>query len=79
MFGTTPVYRFNTATWEVEPVVTTGANPGWIHDHTVRLAAEGKVFVSGGKVAVEVDGIEEHVELTGEYMLDLAMGVWTQT
>ena len=78
LLGTTPVYRFNTDTWEVEAVETTGANPGWIYRHKSRFVEDGKVVVSGGKVAAEVNGSENHSELEGDYMLDLKTGLWTR-
>ena len=78
LLGTTPVYRFNVENWKVESVATTGNNPGWIYEHKTRFYDDSKLLISGGKVAVEVGGSEDHLELKGEYILDLDTGNWSQ-
>lgn len=78
-FGTTPVYRFDVRTWKVESVETRGTNPGWISNHKARLDPTGKVLISGGTLAVEVDGQEDHVDNPGQYLLDLGSRIWTRT
>jgi hypothetical protein len=78
LFGTTPVYRFEVNTWKVEVVETTGNSPGWIYKHKARLTEADKLVISGGKVAVEVEGKEDHVDNEGEYTLDLKSRIWTR-
>jgi ankyrin repeat protein len=52
-FGQTPVYRLSWRSWRIEPVATSGQQPGWISRHTaVYDAATGRIVVSGGKRSV---------------------------
>ncbi|MES2790356.1 MAG: ankyrin repeat domain-containing protein [Planctomycetota bacterium] len=77
-FAVTPVYRLNCHTWKIEPVQTSGANPGWIYEHKTSFDGATSLVVSGGKICKEVDGEEQHVENEDRYSLDLADMKWTR-
>lgn len=77
-FGTTPIYRLNCATWEIEPIKSSGDNPGWIYEHKARFVEPGVLVVSGGKICQEIDGEEQHVENKDKYRLDLSSMTWTR-
>jgi ankyrin repeat protein len=48
--GTTPVYRLNWETWQIERVTTRGMPPGWISRHSaVYDIIANRIVVSGGK------------------------------
>ncbi len=38
--GTTPVLRLDTTTFAIEPVATTGRNPGWMYQHDTAYVPE---------------------------------------
>lgn len=76
--GTTPVYRLQLETWEIEPLATSGANPGWIHDHRARYdSATHGLTVTGGKLH-HTNGAGHADLLTNEdaFELDLATLQW---
>ncbi|APZ93347.1 ankyrin repeat domain-containing protein [Fuerstiella marisgermanici] len=77
-FGTTLVYRLNCETWAIESIPTTGASPGWIHDHKAMLQEPHVLSISGGKVCIETNGHEELVENSEIYLLNLTCGEWTR-
>ncbi len=77
-FGFTPVYRLNCHTWKIEPVQTSGANPGWIYEQKTSFDGATSLVVSGGKICKEVDGEEQHVENEDRYSLDLTDTKWTR-
>jgi hypothetical protein len=77
-FGFTPVYRLNCHTWEIEPVQTCGANPGWIYEQKTSFDGATSLVVSGGKICKEVDGEEQHVENEDRFSLDLTDMKWTR-
>ncbi len=49
-FGETQVLRLDTATLRIEPVATTGEQPGWISRHTAQLLGDASIVVGGGTV-----------------------------
>ena len=70
----TQVLRLNVETWQISNVQTTGALPGWIHDHTaVHSDNENAIIVSGGKLLGE--RILENVD---DYKLCLKTLSWTK-
>lgn len=76
-FGRTPVYRLNTATFEIQEVETSGDHPGWIHRHKARLDGASRVVVSGGHIERGLKTpFQENID---EWVLDLATWVWTRT
>ena len=78
-FGTTPVFRLNCATWRMEPVQTSGENPGWIYEHKCQFENDGVFVVSGGKICNMRDGEEHHDENTDTFCLDLVSMKWTRS
>jgi ankyrin repeat protein len=74
-FGTTPVYRLNCTTWQIEAVESSGEAPGWIHDHKCILKGQ-ELVVTGGKIAVEIEGEEQHIENNKEFRLNLSSMTW---
>jgi ankyrin repeat protein len=76
-FGTTQVYVLDTETFRIAPFATTGTPPGWIYGHRARLISPNEIRVESGKVAfLKDDGEEEHGDLAGVWVLDLARGEW---
>jgi hypothetical protein len=76
-FGTTPCYRLNCKTWQMEEVQTTGEKPGWIYKHKCHFRKEALV-VSGGKICRLNDGKEEHDGNAAVFTLALATMSWTR-
>lgn len=74
--GTTPVYRLDVESMQIEKIATTGDAPGWLSRHKARLTADGRIVVSGGMRVVEADGKESYVSNADTYALCLATGVW---
>ena len=67
-FGSTPVFRFDTATWKVARVATTGGMPGWIFGHFAEYdAAAGGIRVWGGEIQ---SSRSEPVANRGSFLLD---------
>jgi len=75
-FGITPVYRLSCTDWSIEAVKTVGDNPGWIYEHSARLAEPNILCISGGKLVSEVSGEETHEDLEEDYWLNLATMTW---
>lgn len=76
-FGRTPVYRLNTATFEIQEVETSGDQPGWIHRHKTKLDGRNRVIVSGGQIERSLD-TPSH-ENIDEWALDLTTWTWTRS
>jgi ankyrin repeat protein len=77
VFGTTPVYRLSCTDWCITKVTTRGHNPGWVYKHCARLLDSDNLVVSGGMVAIDEGGKEEHRELVGEFVLNLSTMTWS--
>lgn len=75
-FGRTPVYRLNFTTFEMQPVETSGDQPGWIHRHKARLEGRSRLIVSGGQIERGLD--TPSAENIGDWSLDLSTWVWTR-
>jgi ankyrin repeat protein len=75
-FGETPIYRLDTRAWRIEQLTATGEGPGWLHDHRAVLSSPDEITVSGGKVAMLVDGREVHQQNATTFVLDLRRLVW---
>ena len=72
--GTTPVYRFDTASWRVTRVATSGAMPGWIYEHLAAYdAASNAIRVWGGKAQ---QSSKRHETNRSTFLLDLKTFVW---
>lgn len=74
-FGTTPIYRLDCQTWQIEPVTTSGDLPGWIYKHKCSLSGS-ELIVRKGTIAVEIEGEEQHIENDKEFRLNLSTRVW---
>jgi hypothetical protein len=75
-YGRTPVYRLDCRNYQIEPVLTTGNNPGWIYNHQAIYREPGIIAISGG-ITVEGTGQEDYVPNETEYLLDLQTLVWS--
>ncbi|QJW93469.1 ankyrin repeat domain-containing protein [Frigoriglobus tundricola] len=76
-FGVTQVYRLDSETLTMEPVETTGTQPGWIHRHRAKLIGNA-IEVTGGIVCMLVDGEETTEDNAGRFLLDLGTMVWSE-
>lgn len=74
--GTTPVYRLDVASMQIEKVATSGESPGWISRHQARLTEDGRIVVSGGLRIVDAGGKEDYAANDAAYALCLETGVW---
>jgi len=55
--GVTPVFALDTASLAITRLVTAGAAPGWIYEHTATLSDDGRsIVVRGGRCAVRAGG-----------------------
>jgi hypothetical protein len=75
-YGRTPVYRLDCRSYQIEPVLTTGNNPGWIYKHQAIYREPGIIAVSGG-IIVEGTQQQDYVPNETEYFLDLKTLVWS--
>lgn len=77
--GETPVWRLSVDDWRIEPMTTTGRNPGWIGRHRARIEGESIVVWDG---VVEVPAKNSPVfrnftpPLKGRWRLDLRTLEW---
>jgi hypothetical protein len=72
--GMTPVFRFDTVTWRVTRVATSGAMPGWIYKHlAVYDAVSNAIRVWGGKVQEPTD---RHETNRSSFLFDFKTFVW---
>ena len=70
----TQVLSLGVDTWQITPVETLGAMPGWIHGHTSELTDHGNaIVVTGGKVCGE-----RLLENFDDYHLCLKTLTWTK-
>ena len=74
--GTTQVVSIDLATLSSSLIETGGDAPGWIHDHTARLAGDGGVVVSGGKIQTGTGTRLEFRENGDDWRLDPATWTW---
>ena len=75
---TTPVFRLNCTSWRMEPVHTTGDNPGWIYDHKCRIERTGYLVVTGGKICRWQDDKERLEDNVDTFCLDLTSMTWSR-
>ena len=76
--GTTPVFRLNCTSWRMEPVQTSGENPGWIYEHKCRFDQTGCLIVTGGKICRILNDEEHHDDNSDKFGLDLVSMKWTR-
>lgn len=75
--GTTPVFRLALDTMAISRIDTTGAAPGWIHDHDAALdTALGAIVVRGGNIWRE--GCREFDKNLDTWALDVGCFRWTR-
>lgn len=77
MVGSTPVFRLELDTMTIEPVVTRGQAPGWIHQHTAELTDDGEtIVVRGGELWLGSERtMQENIDA---WSLNTATGTWTR-
>lgn len=74
ILDSTQVMRLEVGTWQISHVPTTGAGPGWIHNHTAEyFDSEKAIIVTGGNVADE-----RILENFDDYRLCLKSLTWTR-
>ena len=76
--GRTPVYRLDTHTWRIEPIQTTGKDPGWIHKHRATRLSPHEISVSGGEILALQSGEEEYSGNLGTFVLDTNLLTWRE-
>jgi hypothetical protein len=70
----TPVFRFDTVTWRVTRVATSGAMPGWIYKHlAVYDAVSNTIRVWGGTVQQPT---KRHETNRSSFLFDFKTFVW---
>lgn len=77
-FGRTPVFRLNCETWKIEEITSSGDNPGWIYGHKVGLVESDVLLISGGKICIEGNGEEQHIENGDGFTFDVSQRAWTR-
>jgi hypothetical protein len=68
----TPVYRLDCRSYQIEPLITAGNNPGWIYEHRAEYQESGVIVISGGSI----EDAKESKENSIKYQLDLETLVW---
>lgn len=78
-YGYTPVYLLNYETFNMEPVETTGENPGWIYDHKAELLAKKNcIKLEKGKILELEADKEVSRDNTDVYYLNLLTWEWSR-
>jgi hypothetical protein len=77
-FGSTPVFRLSSRDWSIQPVQTSGENPGWISRHSARLVGEQTMTVTGGKVCGMQGANEAYEDNRETFKLDLTKMHWVK-
>ena len=78
-FGSTPVFSLSLADWRLRRLDIGGTPPGWIYKHRAQPCAPRQILVSGGTVARQRGGKEEHEGNTQGFVLDLDAAAWHAT
>lgn len=77
-YGTTPVYRLDINSFEIERIITSGDCPGWIYKHSANLKGQSIIRIQGGEI-LEKTGEGETHQLNGyDFELDLNTLKWTR-
>lgn len=75
--GTTPVYRLDTGSLQIDSVPADGERPGWIYDHSAEYrATENVIAISGGFVVAEIEGQSRTLRNVDEFALHLDNCRW---
>jgi ankyrin repeat protein len=75
-FGTTPVARLDTNTFQIERLLTSGDMPGWISRHRAILLTADEIAVEGGIILKQSGDDELHLENDRRFVLDTRRCVW---
>lgn len=80
--GTTPLFALDTRDYSISAFPTTGAHPGWIHEHSAALLGDGRTIeIKAGKVLRDREGDQKNAAFRRNfdtYRLDTSSGEWTQ-
>ena len=75
-YETTPVYRLDTNSFQIEAVKVHGKPPGWIYRHRAILRNQDEICIVGGEI-VTGDGSEEtHISNDRCFILDIKHLTW---
>lgn len=77
-YGTTPVYRLNIHSFEIEKVDSFGECPGWIYNHSAYYDGQSTIRVQGGEILEKPKKKENHRLNTFDFELDLETRKWTK-
>jgi len=75
-YGDTPVYCLDTNSFVMQRMHTTGDKPGWISRHRAKLVGDRSIRIAGGKVCRLEEDMEEYLENTAIFVLDLEQMKW---
>ncbi|MGK7873956.1 MAG: hypothetical protein AB4426_11790 [Xenococcaceae cyanobacterium] len=75
ILGETQVYLLNIENFEISKVNTTGAPPGWIHDHQATLSSDGK-FITLEKGKIDLGDKHTLRENIDKWKLNLSHWRW---
>lgn len=76
-YGTTPVYRLNIATFQMERLEVSGEPPGWISEHRALSRGPEEIRVFGGRlVTAGPDGTETYFDNPVSFILKTRKLVW---
>jgi hypothetical protein len=77
---TTPVYRLDCQTLEIQKIETTGSNPGWISDHEAELVREKNcIIVTQGKISKLSGNEQVYLDNNETFWFDLSSYTWSST
>jgi len=74
--GSTPVYRLDTRSWRIEPVQTSGTDPGWINRHRATQLSHHEIRLDKGQVLTLEGDQEKQSENVEAFVLDIECGIW---
>ena len=75
-YGTTPVYRLHTKTFQMERVNCRGEAPGWIYNHRALQANAHEIRIHGGEIVTGGGKKELHAQNARSFILDTKRLVW---
>ncbi len=76
LYGTTPVYRLNIKTFEIEKIDTKGEMPGWIRKHKAYYDGKSVIRIKGG--VIECNSDQKQFNSVNDYELCLKTFTWTR-
>ena len=75
LFGTTPVFALDLATYRIEELPSQGELPGWIFRHSAQSLPEG-IIIKGGEISELKDGEERTRRNFDDFLYVPATGAW---